>query len=106
MGSPLHAPKKDQVLAIAEISLDEDEQISIIVQICSNSATKFRGKPAIVADSKMKLKTGLPSIMQADLELLTEYFHNISKNLIIEHHVVTGATALAFATLTPNTRGD
>lgn len=91
------APKSDEVLAIAEISLEEDEQILVAVQICSTSATKFRGKPAVVADTKMKLKTGLPSIMQADLELLSEYFQNISKNLVIEHHVVSGATTLAFA---------
>jgi hypothetical protein len=88
--------KKDCVLAIAEIKLSSegDDEISIDVQICSNSETKFRGKSAVVADTTMSMKTGLPSIMKADKELLSEYFVELSKHLYISHQTVTGALAL------------
>jgi len=87
--------KKDCVLAIAEIKLSEgDDEISIDVQICSNSETKFRGKSAVVADTTMSMKTGLPSIMKADKELLSEYFVELSKHLYISHQTVTGAITL------------
>ena len=97
-------PKKDLVLAIARIDLENDEEISVNVQICSNSDTKFRGKPAIVADTKLKMKTGLPSIMRADVELLSEYFRSISQNLAIETHSVSGASALILTTGEPSSR--
>ena len=86
--------KKDVVLAIAQVNLEDDEEISVTVQICSNSDTKFRGKPAVTADTKLKLKTGLPSIMRADVELLSAYFRSISENLVVECHSVSGAVTL------------
>jgi len=97
-------PKKDVVLAIAQIDLENDEEISVNVQICSNSDTKFRGKPAIVADTKLKMKTGLPSIMRADVELLSEYFRSISQNLAIETHSVSGTSALILTPGEPSSR--
>lgn len=90
-------PKKDVVLALAEISLEEDEQIKIKVRFCSNSDTKFRGRSAVIADSTMVLHSGLPSIMQADIELLSEYFKSISQHLVVEHNTVTGVNVLGFS---------
>jgi len=91
---PFSFTKKDVVLAIAEVSLEEDEEISVVVQICSNSDTKFRGRPAVVADTKLQMKTGLPSIMRADVDLLSDYFNSISRNLYIECHSVSGTITL------------
>jgi len=86
--------KKDHVLAVARVGMDDEEQVGITVHFLSSSAIKFRGKPAVSAETKMKIQAVLPSIMQADTELHREYFDNLIKSLVLEHHTSTGKNAL------------
>lgn len=50
--------------------------------------------PAIKEDAVLVTTTGLPSIAQADMDLLTEYLNNLATSVLVEHDIKTGSNRL------------
>jgi len=81
--------QNDTVLLTTEVSCEMDV-ISIEACVAVNSKLEFKKSPAVPVGATFTIKSTLPSIMQADGELMKEYFGNLVENLRIETHHLTG----------------
>jgi len=86
-------PKPDFVYVSADVSCEVD-QIVLSITVTKESNTQFREQPAVKAGESFSARATLPSIMQADGELMHEYFQNLSENLEMETHILTGKNRL------------
>lgn len=86
-------PVKESIFAIVKCGMDEDTMETAFADIffVENSSFKCKdGQPVIKANSKIKVSTGLPSIMQADTSLIMEFFESMATSMILEHDINTG----------------
>jgi hypothetical protein len=89
------AEKHDDALLLVEVSCVVDV-IAIEATVTRQSMTTlFKNSPAVPVGAHFSLKSTLPSIMQADGELMKEYFGNLAQNLYLETHHMTGKNTIA-----------
>jgi hypothetical protein len=82
-------PKPDSVMLSTDVFCEADV-VNIEVTVTQESATEFKNGPAIKVGEVFTATVALPTIMQADGELMREYFGNLVENLQIDTHVMTG----------------
>jgi hypothetical protein len=65
--------------------------------VSSTKGTFKRGikiSPAVQCGSTLTLSTPLPSIIQADPDMIISFAENLSKNIKVEHDMKTGENTL------------
>jgi len=85
--------QNDTVALTTEVFCELDV-ITINATVDDDSALEFRKAPAVPRGQTFSIKSTLPSIMQADGELMKEYFGNLVENLRIETHHLTGKNSI------------
>mmetsp|Transcript_33825 Transcript_33825/g.34453 ORF Transcript_33825/g.34453 Transcript_33825/m.34453 type:complete len:614 (+) Transcript_33825:49-1890(+) len=97
---PVGTQAAEKIYALLKIKRLGDEKIHITATFCASSTT-CGGKgskaytPVVMANSILTLVVGLPSVMLADDELITEYFHNVSSNIVIDYLPTENKCALS-----------
>ena len=81
--------QNDTVTLTTDVSCELDV-ITIHATVDADSRLEFRKAPAVPRGAAFAIRSTLPSIMQADGELMKEYFGNLVEHLRIETHHLTG----------------
>jgi len=79
--------KKDFVYVLLKAICTEDDQMMISAHVTTNSSSKFKriAKPVIAKGAMLQLVTSLPSVIQADPELMQTFALNLAKNIKISY---------------------
>ena len=90
-------PKKQPVPALVTISTTKPgssaavvDKVSVVISFLGSSTDNFNDKKAINTGDEVRLTAGLPSIMQADEEMILEFFDNLIDGLFVVHDSNTG----------------
>ena len=85
-------PKREKIEARVHVfttrpgsSATAVENASIVVTFVANSKDNFNDRVAIRAGDEVRLVATLPSVMQADEELILEFFDNLIEGLTVVH---------------------
>jgi hypothetical protein len=87
----------DSVTLSTVVSCEMDV-ITVEACVTQESGTKFKNCSAVPVGTTFTIKSTLPSIMQADGELVKIYFRNLVDNLHVETHHLTGKNAFMLQT--------
>jgi hypothetical protein len=97
-------PKKQKVAALVQVTSTKPgsstavaDKVLLIVTFTAATKDNFNNKVAVKAGDEVRLTVGLPSIMQADEELILEYFDNLVDGLYVTHDSNAGTNTASIA---------
>lgn len=70
--------------------------MAVTVHVMTNSVYQFKRnvRPAVVKGTTLRLSTALPSVIQADPDLMMTFASNLADNIRIIHSTRTGKNIL------------
>jgi hypothetical protein len=92
-GFPKAVEKTDSVLLSCSVKCEVDV-ISVEATVTKESTMLYKKNAAVPKGTTFLIKSKLPSIMQADGELMKEYFCVLVENLQIDTHHMTGKNSI------------
>ena len=97
-------PKKQKVSANVQVSTTKPgssaavvDKVALLVTFTAATKDNFNDKVAVRAGDVVRLTVGLPSIMQADDELILEFFENLVDGLYVVHDSNAGTNTASIA---------
>ena len=85
-------PKKQTVPALVTLSTTKPgssaavvDKVSVVISFLASTTDNFNDKKAINIGDEVRFTAGLPSIMQADEEMILEFFDNLIDGLFVVH---------------------
>ena len=85
-------PKKQTVPALVTLSTTKPgssaavvDKVSVVISFLASTTDNFNDKKAINIGDEVRFTAGLPSIMQADEEMILEFFDNLVDGLFVVH---------------------
>ena len=85
-------PKKQTVPALVTLSTTKPgssaaviDKVSVVISFLASTTDNFNDKKAINIGDEVRFTAGLPSIMQADEEMILEFFDNLVEGLYVVH---------------------
>lgn len=88
----------DHVYAVVRISTTIDDQLCVTAYTMTSSEAifkkAFRQRPAVVECTTISALFGLPSLVQADPDMVIDFAHNLFGGIHIEHDCVTGENSV------------
>ena len=88
----------DHVYAIVRISVTVEDQLCVTAFTLTNTTQvfkkAFRQRPAVVENASISALFGLPSLVQADPDMVNDFAENMFGGIHIEHDCNTGENSV------------
>jgi hypothetical protein len=97
LAAKLHT-KPEHVWALLKVTCTEEDLLHVSALLVTSSAQQFkkgsRARAAVMRGSLLSLSIAVPSLIQADPDLILSFAENLVKTLRIEHDCKTGDNLL------------
>jgi hypothetical protein len=101
IGMAKKSAKVESVYALLNIHSTNEDLLVVTAIFTSCTKTSFkkglRSRPALLAGSVLTLSTPLPSVVQADPDMIFSFAENLSRNIRVEHDCKSGINVLLTA---------
>ncbi len=88
----------DHVFAVVRVSTTVEDQLCVTAYTMTSSEVQFkkafRQRPAVVECTTISALFGLPSLVQADPDMVVDFAHNLFGGIHIEHDCSTGENSV------------